>query len=720
MYRRFAIFCALFGLGFVSISTQIYLFRELLFVFQGNELVFGIGLANWMLLTGFGAFIGRFSGQIKNREPFFLFLMLLLAVIPILTILKLDIWRSVILPPGVMAGLKDIYYTSLLIQTPVCFLSGFLFTSFTALLPPRLEKPVGSMFRRFPIGSAYAVESLGALIAGILVNVVLLWTTGAFEALRILSIGFLITVLMYAFMIRSWFPRIITPLASAGIIWMIFSFPFHEFSLSILFENETIIADKETPYGRVIMTSDDGQENLYENGMLLFSSGNVISDEESVHFGMIQHPRPQKVLLISGGLSGAMDEIIKYQPEQIDYVELNPALVDLFRPAEGEFVEVPPQINRHTTDARRFLNQTQELFDVVLMNVPEPSTLQLNRYFTTEFFHLVHKHLTPGGILSLSLPTSSNYVSEEARELNSSIYQTLKTSFRNVLILPSGENFFLASDSSLAATIPSMITDRGIPTEYVNPYYFDENLLSDRSGFMHANIDTTASLNHDFRPVAYFYQQSYWLSHFRQNYALIGGITLLLLVLTFLAYSPVNAGLFSAGFTGASIEVILLLGFQILYGYVYQALGVLIMIFMLGLALGAGLRQYLIPNPRPRLYLLVQLLLAALCLLILVFFALMPFMALPDFLVFILFSVLAITVAALTGVEFSFAALLSRGGLDKITASNYAVDLYGSALGALLTAIILLPLAGIFNTLLILALMNTVSGALFVYGRRKR
>jgi spermidine synthase len=720
MYRRFAIFCALFGLGFVSISTQIYLFRELLFVFQGNELIFGVGLANWMLLTGFGAFIGRFSGQIKNREPFFLFLMLLLAIIPILTILKLDIWRSVILPPGVMAGLKDIYYTSLLMQTPVCFLSGFLFTSFTALLPPRLEAPVGSMFRRFPIGSAYAVESLGALVAGLLVNAVLLWTVGSFEALRILAIGFLVTVVLFAFLIKSWFPRIITPLVAGGIVWMIFSFPFHEFSLSMLFEGETIVADQETPYGRVIMTSDNGQDNLYENGMLLFSSGNVISDEESVHFGMIQHPDPQRVLLISGGLSGAMDEIIKYQPEQIDYMELNPALVDLFRPAEGEITEAPPRIERYTTDARRFLTRTDALYDVVLMNVPEPSTLQLNRYFTSEFFHLVHQHLTPGGVLSLSLPTSSNYVSEEARELNSSIFQTLRTSFQHVLILPSGENFFIASDSVLSVSIPTLIAQRQIETDYVNPYYFDENLLHDRSRFMHQSIDTTASLNHDFRPVAYFYQQSYWLSHFRQNYALIGGITLLLLVLTFLAYSPVNAGLFSAGFTGASIEVILLLGFQILYGYVYQALGVLIMVFMLGLALGAGLRQYLIPNPRPRLYLFVQLLLAALCLLILVFFTLMPFMVLPDALVFTLFLILAITVAALTGIEFSFAALLSRGGLDKITASNYAVDLYGSALGALLTAIILLPLAGIYNTLLILALLNTVSGALFVYGRRRR
>jgi spermidine synthase len=46
-------------LGFTSIITQIVLIREFFSVFNGNELVTGIFLANWMLLTGAGAYFGK-------------------------------------------------------------------------------------------------------------------------------------------------------------------------------------------------------------------------------------------------------------------------------------------------------------------------------------------------------------------------------------------------------------------------------------------------------------------------------------------------------------------------------------------------------------------------------------------------------------------------------------------------------------------------------------
>jgi len=51
----------IFTLGLITISTQIVLLREFLSIFYGNELVVGMILTNWMLLTGLGAYIGRIS-----------------------------------------------------------------------------------------------------------------------------------------------------------------------------------------------------------------------------------------------------------------------------------------------------------------------------------------------------------------------------------------------------------------------------------------------------------------------------------------------------------------------------------------------------------------------------------------------------------------------------------------------------------------------------------
>ena len=65
--REKLLFFSITALGISSIITQIILIREFLSVFSGNELVFGIILANWLLLTGIGAYIGKYSDQIKEK-----------------------------------------------------------------------------------------------------------------------------------------------------------------------------------------------------------------------------------------------------------------------------------------------------------------------------------------------------------------------------------------------------------------------------------------------------------------------------------------------------------------------------------------------------------------------------------------------------------------------------------------------------------------------------
>ena len=55
MYQKNATRPALFALGFLSIGTQIYLVREFMMVFNDNELIIGLVLASWMLITGLGS-----------------------------------------------------------------------------------------------------------------------------------------------------------------------------------------------------------------------------------------------------------------------------------------------------------------------------------------------------------------------------------------------------------------------------------------------------------------------------------------------------------------------------------------------------------------------------------------------------------------------------------------------------------------------------------------
>jgi len=167
MQRRFAIRFALFALGFLSIATQIIMIREFLNIFYGNELVMGIVLANWMLLTGLGARFGNVFHRIQRKIGFLVFLMVLMTILPSFMILNINLLKTLFFPFGSMIGLWGVICSSFLVLLPFCLINGFLFTSLSVLNVG--QSKAGSL------GMAYSLESLGSLFSALFVSLVLLW-----------------------------------------------------------------------------------------------------------------------------------------------------------------------------------------------------------------------------------------------------------------------------------------------------------------------------------------------------------------------------------------------------------------------------------------------------------------------------------------------------------------------------------------------------------------
>ncbi len=91
---------ALLALGITSIATQIVLLREFLSVFYGNELVIGIVLANWLILTGVGSLLGRFSERWAASHSAIAFALVGLGVLPLATVALLRFLRNIVFTPG--------------------------------------------------------------------------------------------------------------------------------------------------------------------------------------------------------------------------------------------------------------------------------------------------------------------------------------------------------------------------------------------------------------------------------------------------------------------------------------------------------------------------------------------------------------------------------------------------------------------------------------------
>ena len=168
-------------------------------------------------------------------------------------------------------------------------------------------------------------------------------------------------------------------------------------------------------------------------------------------------------------------------------------------------------------DAVRFLRKSNDFYDAILMDLPDPSTVQWNRFFTREFFALVRERLNPGGVFSFGLIGAENYAGPEQRLLSSSVYQALKSAFPNIRLIPGARQFFIASDNPLVGDIATLLKERGIATVYVNDDYLRAKLTPDRLDMAQRMVSLPVQANEDFSPISAYAHLEYWLRQFERS-----------------------------------------------------------------------------------------------------------------------------------------------------------------------------------------------------------
>ena len=79
-----------------------------------------------------------------------------------------------------------------------------------------------------------------------------------------------------------------------------------------------------------------------------------------------------------------MAELEKYRPASVDYVELDPQVADVqFR---FGLIKKIPGLNVIHQDGRAYLSDSNKIYDAIIVNLSEPDTFQINRFFTDRFF----------------------------------------------------------------------------------------------------------------------------------------------------------------------------------------------------------------------------------------------------------------------------------------------------------------------------------------------
>ena len=99
----------------------------------------------------------------------------------------------------------------------------------------------------------------------------------------------------------------------------------------------------------------------------------------------------------------------------------------------------------------------------------------------------------------------------------------MKGAFRNLLVIPGGRVYYLASNGELFADIAARIEQKAIPTRLVERHYLEAMLAPDRIADVERALTQPAAVNRDFSPVLFFYVLVIWISQFKVRFGLLEG-----------------------------------------------------------------------------------------------------------------------------------------------------------------------------------------------------
>lgn len=755
---------AIVVMGFSGIVAQILLLRELLITFLGNELSIGIILANWLILEAFGCFfLGKRIEHLKRPLQSFVCLQIVFSLsLPIAIYLTRILKELIGVAVGEGLGIVPVLYSSFLILLPVSISHGALFTFSCKIYSS--HPWTGGEEGATSIGKVYIYETLGTIVGGSGFTYLLIPYLHSFQiALGVSLLNLLVCLLLlYPFWQRDGLITKVLCTTSAmlslfvGIL--IFSAgadKIHIYSINRQWEGQRVIHYQNSIYGNIAVIERGGEYTFFSDGIPIITTPtpDIVSVEEFVHFSMLSHPYPKDVLIISGGAGGVINETLKHPSiERVHYVELDPLLLKLIREFPTPLTEAElndQRVDIKYLDGRLFLKRTPHRYDLVLVGFSNPSDLQINRFFTKEFFSLVKERLKEGGILVITLPGSLTYLSEELKNLNACIINTIKRTFPYMRIIPGDcTNLYLSSTSqeiSLigAAQLSQRLEERDLNISLLTPGHIEYRLHPRWLKWFLGSLEGTHQrINRDFQPLGLFYSLSYWNALFspymRMAFRWFEKVNLWLFLILFIALTliflivrskikglskiSIPLCIATTGFAGMIFDLALIFTFQALYGYVFHWIGLLVTSLMVGIAVGSLWMTHLLGRIKRDLVSFLRLegaIVIFSLILPLIFLFFHPHMAHPgvSLLVQVVFLVLSFLSGLLIGAEFPLANKICLGvdaksqgpNLSRTAGLLYGADLFGGWVGGIVGGVVLLPILGLFGTCMVVVMLKVSS-----------
>ena len=362
----------------------------------GNSIAaYSISISLFMLGMGLGAFVSQYFAD-KRELQAFLFVECALSITSAGSTLFI-----------VQAAYLDLAWEATIF---VALLIGLLIGFEIPLLSRFNEKR--NIVLKHNIAVVFGADYLGSFLAGIAYSMFLLPSLGVvFTPVFSGMINLLIALLLGVFFLRRMpaFWLVGFALFSAGsiaFIWLQGQQIFLTAEQRLYMD--PIVYTEQSSYQRIVITKVADGHCLYLDGGTQFCSY-----DESRYHELLVHPafylnqEARKVLILGGGDGLATREVLKYDSvQEITVVDLDPAMTKLARQHP-----VLTSLNEHSfrdtrvevinADAFEWLQEDNRLWDIVVVDLPDPRRVELAKLYSSEFYRMARNHLQDDGIMAV-------------------------------------------------------------------------------------------------------------------------------------------------------------------------------------------------------------------------------------------------------------------------------------------------------------------------------
>jgi len=614
---RFARGLLIFSCGLFTIGAQTLLFREFTTAFEGNDISVGVFFAAWFFWIGLGALLLRRWNRLADlllRHVESLFLLYVPAFVGQL-LLIVQVRELAGVASHDLMSVQTMVLWAMAVNAPVSFVTGVLFP-----VACRWIEQTDS----FPISRIYILEALGSFAGGLAVTALLACHVHTVRVFFLLALVLLLGVGLAGFRRRGAYVCLFLAVSSlvsvgTGIDGRAAQY-LRAMKWSKLLPRETLEGAFSTGQAEYLYGRYHGQWIAVREGSVCEALPNEEEAGQTAALALCQNPQTRRALVIGSGLAVCNRLLRLPQMEEVAWASTDGEYLKwLLRRVPNEFWAGDSRFGPVEGETRRYLDTRQDHFDLVIVNLPDVTSSTFNRYYTVEFYKRVKASLRDGGVISVSIAGGEGVLGAELVGLGASVEKTLAQVFSHLVLVPGDQTWLIASDSPNLTGDPALLRDRFAALEGSQEVFPPAGLLSVyqpevatriRQSYQKAGLPHELLVNRDARPLTHLYalllaarQAGASFTRLVTLLALSGWTPFLVPILVFIA---LRAGVlatprgvpkasvfdssflvFSAGWVGIAMVVILMYAYETHFGSLYLHVGIISSLFMVGLTAGA-------------------------------------------------------------------------------------------------------------------------------------